>query len=246
MPTLSANSISEAWKQAVSACVDSRDHEVCALTVEIGCEGQLDDPAFREEVNQALAAADKATVETVARTIFPSGLWNPQAPRAQLYRRYMKILPKLRKCTLNRRGHYFERLIHYPLNQKGAGFVNQLEFIISTYVKHSNHRRSALQASLYNPFLDASHSPRLGFPCLQQVAFLPTTGRGLTLVAFYPLHYLFERAYGNYLGLAHLGRFMAKEMGLNLERVVCVAGVAKLEVSPKLVRTLNLSRTEGR
>ena len=33
----------------------------------------------------------------------------------------------------------------------------------------------------------------------------------------------FERAYGNYLGLCHLGRFMAHEMGLTLSQVVCIA-----------------------
>jgi thymidylate synthase len=151
----------------------------------------------------------------------------------------MKILPKLRKCSPNRRGHYFERLIHYPTEQKASTFVNQLEFIINTYVNRHNHRRSALQASLYNPFVDATDAPRLGFPCLQQVAFVPTDGH-LAVVAFYPLHYVFERAYGNYLGLAHLGQFMAHEMGLTLTRVICVAGVAKLEVSPSLVKPLNL------
>jgi hypothetical protein len=240
MPTFNADTISQAWMQVASACLRSPDHEICALTVEIICDEQIDDQDFRQRLNHLLTAADKATTETVARTIFPSGLWNPKSPRSDLYERYMKILPKLRRCALNRRGHYFERLIHYPTEQKAATFVNQLEFIINTYVNRHNHRRSALQASLYNPFLDASHSPRLGFPCLQQVAFVPADGR-LTVVAFYPLHYIFERAYGNYLGLVHLGQFMAKEMGLSLTRVICVAGIAKLEVSPKLLKPLNLA-----
>jgi hypothetical protein len=94
---------------------------------------------------------------------------------------------------------------------------------------------------LYNPFIDASHSPRLGFPCLQQIAFIPDTNRRLTVLGFYPIHYIFERAYGNYLGLAHLGRFMAKEMGLHLDRVICTAGVAQFEVPNKKVKSLKLS-----
>jgi hypothetical protein len=239
MPTVNADSISDAWKQVASACLKSPNHEICALTVEIKCSGEIDDPIFRGQVNCLLTAADKGSVETVARTIFPFGLWNPSSPRSELYERYIGILPKLRKCALNRRGHYFERLINYPLEPKGTKFVNQLEFIIETYVDRHNHRRSALQASLYNPFVDASHSPRLGFPCLQQVAFVPSDGQ-LNVVAFYPMHYIFERAYGNYLGLAHLGQFMAQEMGLSLSHVICVAGVAKLEVSPDLVKPLNL------
>jgi hypothetical protein len=150
MPTLSASSVSDAWKQVVGMCLKSPNHESCGLTVEIICGDQRDDPSFRRGVNRALNAADKATVETVARTIFPLGLWNPQAPRSELYRRYLKILRKLRKCTLNRRGLYFERLIRYPMDRKGTTFVNQLEFVISTYVDRKNRRRSALQASLYN------------------------------------------------------------------------------------------------
>jgi hypothetical protein len=241
MLTLSANSVSDAWQQVVSACLATSTHEICALTVEITCNGSLDDPSFRNGVNRTLVAANKAPVETVARTIFPSGLWNPLSSRSELYRRYLNILPKLRKCTLNRRGLYFERMIQFPLDRKSNVFKNQLEFVINTYVNHNNHRRSALQVSLYNPFLDATNSPRLGFPCLQQVGFIPTNLRDLTIVAFYPLHYIFERAYGNYLGLAHLGQFMAKEMGLNLKRIVCVAGVAHFESSAKALKSLHLS-----
>ena len=169
-------------------------------------------------VNSVLAAANRGSVETVARTIFPLGLWNRNANRADLYRRYQAILPKLHKCPLNHRGIYFERLIQYQMDKKGTAFTNQLEHVITTYVAKKNHRRSGLQASLYNPFIDASHSRRLGFPCLQQIAFIPCEGHKLAVLGFYPVHYIFERAYGNYLGLAYLGRFMAKEMGLRLDR----------------------------
>src|ERR1700730_7888231 len=226
MPVMRADSISDAWKQVVSMCLGSREHQIHALSVEIVCGSENDDFKFRNYVNRALVAAEKATVDTVARTIFPIGLWNPRHQRSELFARYMKILPKLRRYPLNRKGLYFERLINYPLDREGTNVKNQLEFIIHTYVEIGNHRRSALQASLYNPFIDASNSPRLGFPCLQQVGFIPTSRHDLTVLGFYPVHYVFERAYGNYLGLAHLGQFMAKEMGLNLTRVVCTTGVA--------------------
>jgi hypothetical protein len=240
MPAVRADSISDAWKQVVSMCLGAREHQVHALSVEIVCGKELDDLKFRNRVNRTLVASEKATVDTVARTIFPNGLWNPRQPRAELFGRYMKILPKLRRYPLNRKGLYFERLINYPLDRESTKVMNQLEFVISTYVEKGNHRRSALQASLYNPFIDSSNSPRLGFPCLQQVGFIPTSRHDLTVLGFYPVHYIFERAYGNYLGLFHLGQFMAKELGLNLARVVCTAGVAKFEVSAGKVRALNL------
>ena len=44
---------------------------------------------------------------------------------------------------------------------------------------------------------------------------------------------LFEKGYGNYLGLARLGMFVAAETGLHLTRVSCFVGVEKMESKPK-------------
>ncbi len=152
MPTISANSISEAWKQVVAACMRARGYEVSALTVEIACDdGPLDDQFFREKVSELLVSEDLGSVDTVSRTIFPAGLWNPSAPRSDLYTRYLNILPKLRRC--NKRGIYFERLINYPSTRGGTIFTNQLEFIISTYTERQNHRRSRPSGEPVQPVL---------------------------------------------------------------------------------------------
>jgi hypothetical protein len=84
---------------------------------------------------------------------------------------------------------------------------------------------------------DASHDltrqRQRGFPCMQQVAFAPDGDQGtLSVSAFYASQYLFKRAYGNYLGLCRLGRFVAHEMGLRLERVTCYVGFAHLDDTP--------------
>lgn len=47
------------------------------------------------------------------------------------------------------------------------------------------------------------------------------TGKGLAVSAYYPSQYVFDRGYGNYLGLAHLGMFVADALQLNLLRVNC-------------------------
>jgi hypothetical protein len=168
------------------------------------------------------------SVNTVASTIFPESLWDPRRPRQQLYDRFERIWPKVKQCPGNRRGHYFRRLTQF-----GNGLhANQLEYIISTYLgdnnRRENHRRSALQAALLDPANDHSHSRQQGFPCLQQVAFIPLGGGEMCVTGFYGLQYLFQRAYGNYLGLCRLGRFMAHEMGLKLTRMTCVASAATL------------------
>jgi hypothetical protein len=52
----------------------------------------------------------------------------------------------------------------------------------------------------------------------------------LVVTGFYGTQYLFERGYGNYLGLCELGQFAAQEMGLRLVRMTCVAGFAELGI----------------
>lgn len=71
---------------------------------------------------------------------------------------------------------------------------------------------------------------------MQQIAFVPNSKTAsLHVVAFYPHQYLFQRAYGNYLGLIQLGRFVAHEMHLTLTAMTCVSTIADLEVSAKKI-----------
>jgi hypothetical protein len=58
------------------------------------------------------------------------------------------------------------------------------------------------------------------------------------VTGFYATQTLFERAYGNYVGLCDLGRFFANAWGLSLTRVTCVTSVAQLDISTTDARTL--------
>jgi N-glycosylase/DNA lyase len=62
---------------------------------------------------------------------------------------------------------------------------------------------------------------------LQQLSFAPS-GKELTVTGYYMLQYAVDRAYGNYLGLCRLGRFMAQQMDLRLKRVICISSVLTL------------------
>ena len=50
------------------------------------------------------------------------------------------------------------------------------------------------------------------------------------------MQYLYQRAYGNWLGLINLGKFVAEETNLEFERFNCFVGVEKLD---------NLTKTEA-
>ena len=233
MPDINSVSISEAWLTSVALAANSPRHEVTNLSVTInGLEhqGPQESPQVRGLLDGMLFAKNKGSVNTVASTIFPASLWNPQRPKEVLFERYLRAFPKIRKHRANRRGTYFERMINYPASN-GESF-NQLKHVIETY-GGGNHRRSALQASVIVPWRDLNNARQLGFPCMQQVSFLPTSAnKSLHVVGFYPHQYLFQRAYGNYLGLIRLGKFVAHEMHLTLTAMTCVSTIAELEVRP--------------
>jgi hypothetical protein len=85
-----------------------------------------------------------------------------------------------------------------------------------------------LQAACFDPLKDHTGQSVRGFPCLQQVSFAHDQNDGLAVNAYYPTQYVFDRGYGNYLGLCHLGHFMAHELGLQLLRVNCYIGRPEL------------------
>jgi hypothetical protein len=226
--SIQETNLSHAWAQAFLEAAAPGGGEISPLIVTV--TGFIDNrpietPSIRRMLDQALLGNKRSLCESVASTIFPQSLWNPSAGREQLFQRYKDLLPVLKQLEpSNKYGLYFERLIAFG---SGPEKVNQLDHIIRTYLG-GNHRRSALQASVFDPSVDHTNQPRRGFPCMQQVAFAPCGNGEMAVTAFYAVQHLFEKAYGNYLGLCHLGHFMAQELGLLLTRLTCIAGVAKL------------------
>jgi hypothetical protein len=72
MCIVNSNSISDAWREAVISALNSPKHEVIPLMVNIDCRVASwpeEDLSFRQALNTVLASANKASIETVARTI---------------------------------------------------------------------------------------------------------------------------------------------------------------------------------
>lgn len=229
------NNLSYAWAEAVRRVDASPSHEMSPLVVSItGFDENLypqEDIKFRCSIDKWRTTQGLQPIRTIANTLFPDSYWNPNRERSLLYERYRKVWPSIRKSNGNHFGTYFQRLINFnDLNshwQKLEG-INQLEHIISIW-ENGNHRRSALQATIFDPFKDHTNQRQRGFPCLQQISIVPHNNQNMSLVGIYPLHYLIERAYGNYLGLAWLGRFMAINMGLQLRDITCISTTAKID-----------------
>ena len=231
--------LSRAWAKAFLHVIDHSGKEISPLILSVMSfddnGAPAEDTAVRQVLDDALKKKGEQDVETVAYTIFPQRLWKmARGNRARLFEMYRDVFPRYQAMNKhNKWGLYFERLISYG---RGPCDGNQLEWILLQYKKSKGMpqgmRRSMYQASVFDPGRDHRPSIYLTFPCLQSISFVPTK-EGLIVNAFYPTQQLFIKAYGNYLGLAQLGAFMAHEMGLKLLRLNVMVGVAKFDEYPK-------------
>ena len=107
--------------------------------------------------------------------------------------------------------------------------VDQLGFIISLLNNSKKWpRQSALQLSCFDPVKDHTGQPVRGFPCLQQVGLSHDGAENrIALNAFYPTQYIFDRGYGNYLGLCHLGSYIGTKPA-EFARFNCFVGEPRL------------------
>jgi hypothetical protein len=224
--------LSRAWSRLLLRVLNGAGTEVAPLILSLTGFGEggavTEDPAVRQALDLLLKRKGKLGVDDVAFTIFPQRLWEmSRGDRSRLFSLYRATFPRWQAMNkkANGRGLYFERMVMYG---RGPCEGNQLQWILSQYNSRAGVRRSMLQVATFDPARDHVASAQLGFPCLQQVSF-EATPVGLVTNAFYATQQIFDKAYGNYLGLAQLGAFMAHEMEMPLARLNVMVGVAKLE-----------------
>lgn len=182
----------------------------------------------KKVLSKHLDANGMPSIDEVAETIFPYSLYEyAEFDREVLYAKYKKNLRRVKKISAsNRNGTYFSRLIAFDDTSES---INQLEIIISALKSSNSVRRSKLQAGIFDPTADHTNSRMQGFPCLQHVTFFRTKDGKLIINSFYAIQFFVKRAYGNWLGLINLGKFIAQETGLELERFNCFIGAEVLD-----------------
>jgi len=235
---IAGNNLSDAWAKALIKCYSASRGVLAPAGIEFPASANgepIEDEGVRRVVDEHLRnLKHPERIETIAGTIFPDSIWKwTKGDREKFFGSYINSIPRILRCQGNCHGIYFARMVAFP--DQSCNTKNQLEQIINTW-NNGNHRHSALQIAVFNPFTDLTDQRRRGFPCLQQLAFYPegsNGAEGLSIVAFYANQNLIEKGYGNYLGLYRLGKFVAQEMGLQLSKVVCVASALKLGKAPK-------------
>jgi thymidylate synthase len=219
--------LSKAWARTVKRIVDSPGYEITPFVLTL--TGFEESKEIRQNLDVCLKQDKMGSVRTVSETIFPESLYRLcDKNRFHLYEEYKRNLPRIKAIDprSNGRGTYFERLIAY---QGKKETINQLEIIISSIKNRDVKRRSKLQASIFDPGEDHTKRPFQGFPCLQHITFSLSSHGGLILNSFYAIQYLYRRAYGNWLGLINLGKFVSNELELELERFNCFIGIEQLD-----------------
>lgn len=228
--------LSEAWLIAMNRTIKTKNGELTPLLLTL--TGFEENMRMRNILDTHLKKNNCGSVQTVSETIFPQTLYKMyKYNRFALYDGYREILPRLKKidASSNGRGTYFERLIAFD---NGKTKINQLEIILSALGGEKRVRRSKAQASIFDPTKDHLNRPYQRFPCLQHVTFYISKEGGLVVNSFYAIQYIYERAYGNWLGLINLGKFIAHELGIGLERFNCYIGVEKLDLKKGEAREL--------
>jgi hypothetical protein len=258
-PVIEETNLSRAWGRAFLHVIDGGGKEIQPLLFSLSGVTEdgvvAEDKVLRQALDAALKAEGMESVHTVANTIFPATIWRlAKGDRHQFYAHYKEVLPRLvalDKKNRNDRGLYFSRMIAWDIDPKTGtqlahvpvGSVpndgNQLEWIISQFLSRKGVRRSMFRASVFDPARDHVPQAQLGFPCMQDLSFVPQPDAGVLAVnATYPTQQLFSKAYGNLLGLCRLGAFLAGEMKLRLDRVNCFVGIEKLDKPGKTAAVL--------
>jgi hypothetical protein len=268
--TVDATDVSRAWLEACTRLSEMPGKKAFHTVVRIARPLQ-EDPHLRAELDRLRAARTKEPlypIDTVVNTLFPAQLAAICTTHDQLTERYRALYPRLKEIRRNAHGTYFGRLIAHPGTPDKPQPVDQLARVIKRLDKL---RTSAKWNAVYEAgtahATDADsefeEEPRPGpagpeaviraaaldtqtldFPCLSHCSFqLESATNTVHLAAYYRSHYMFDRAYGNYLALGHLCAWVARHANLIPGTVSVMAGCARLDCTKRELGALQDSVT---
>ncbi|MEX0803601.1 MAG: thymidylate synthase [Candidatus Binatia bacterium] len=229
---IESSCLSHAWGRAFLHTFENSKQKLSPLMlgiVGLSDEPPAEDSVLRDAVDTALELYKMNSVRVSGLTIFPYEMWVRRGRQGcKEFSEFCvdQFLPRLKaRDRRNCYGTYFERMMRYSGDRNGSiSFVNQLEFVVDLLKRPRKSRYSALQMTCLDPAKDHTGQAVRGFPCLQQISVAQDGQGRIAINAYYPTQYIFDRGYGNYVGLCHLGHFVAYETGLEFVRLNCFIG----------------------
>ena len=219
------NSFQIAWAKAILALSNYNWNTWNVLI-------HIDDPQLYDQTTDDLlkSFAERQKLippKHVAHTIFPQTFLKDDVSRDGLYKKYWRFFKLSRKKPHSGWGTYFERMIRYSTPK---GDIDQLGSIIDNIKSRS--RNYGASYAMVIPYPHRDLNKLMGAPCLNymtiQVEYTikPMKEKTINLLAVYRNHDFTERAYGNYLGLCNLLKYIARETDSSTGALTCVSSHA--------------------
>jgi thymidylate synthase len=228
LPVSSQPDCASAWREAVRAVDARQGHESYNVIIDVQnptLNASLQDKRVAA-VNDFLEKREKS-VETVANTIFPEGLYlRHGAPK------FFEVFEErvLKRVRRNDRwsGYYFERMTNVP-GADGKPF-NQLWNIVRRIKDEKVKALNKFEITIFDPARDVDDSP-YGGQCLSFGSFklMPGAPQILTLTVMYRNHFYIEKLLGNLIGLGRLMAFVGKEAGVNVGALTVISTHAQID-----------------
>lgn len=238
--------VSTAWVEALDRLVNG-EGEAVNLTVVIA-DPTAEVPEIRAVVDSFVEERRRTrrrsveAVSSVANTLFPESLYIErlgQNAEAHLYK--MERLGREVSHRRNPYGTYFERMVAWPDGKSRRGETvdrfNQLDQAVTRLRRlreQGTQRGNQFEVGLASGADGTVAMPvvvpgrdtlTIGFPCLSHVSFSLQKGV-VHMTALYRNHDFIKRAYGNYVGLGRLLRFVGRQSGWPIGELSCVSASA--------------------
>ena len=237
METVSEETRGRAWLEAIKILRNQRSM-VYNLIVEIREPGlaSVINKAAQDELDTLLVSASDHVCDTVAETIFPA--WECKRHGADgVYSVYPdEVYPAISSLPANNWGTYAYRLVR-RIDEDGHTY-NPLERIVSKLKGElANHgpKRAVYEIDVFGNGLSTYYPEHdwnnyMGGQCLSHISLKIGPSRELYLTALYRYQFFVRKALGNFLGLARLQEFIAREVGMKSGPLVCHATLANLDL----------------
>lgn len=182
-------------------------------------------------IDELAAEFDLKTTMENANAIWPSVFARPTRSAAEVFADIQRIaIPSIKCACRNRHDSYVERLLGWRSSERGRP-VPQLQNVLQrlkTEVKNRAPKSSSYEISVFSPGLDAGY---MSFPCLSHLSIkYEHKQKKLHLTAIYRNHTYLSHAYGNFIGLGRLMRFLCAETGTVPGELVSVSTHADAEL----------------
>lgn len=230
------------WCRAVERLLAAPGRTLSNVVLEVARPSEMtaEDYTLVRRVDAALRTNSPGmTVETVASTIFPQGVYR-RFDVPEFYDRAIKLISRGHKS--NTWGTYAQRMLQRSAPD-GTTF-NPLETVVEKITAMRTRGRmwkSVLEVGLHDPpmpgngcelpLYDPAHdrAQYTNMQCLSHLSFKVVDRTRLDLSAMYRSHYYGQRTLGNLVGLSQLLGFVAKESGMERGTLTCLSTHAYLD-----------------